>query len=527
MNKIWYELDQNYYSNDNDKNYSFEGIKNVIKYFKSLQIDFVIMQQILNTYDVPNAEIIKNNESQIGSISKLRDLLKELKDNEIFPIMKFDLEKLKIAVNSYENLNKYLNNQLVVSRQNSSVGFLNNNLNDHKYITQSYFIKTNSNDFEKAWSANNSMDELKILLKFYKKIGFKGIVFHNFESIYPIDSKTNNVNSKTIAQLKTIYQMCKEIDREFLIVLETKNELKNSIVPLDKDREKFYDFIINNSLAEINKTTKFDIGLHVDVSKRNLSKMIEKTLNQNNNIFALQSVNSGRINSNWGDDYIFWEESAKSLIMLNLVHLHDKKIFSGQEVGLLNLNKSFFDKIKDFEVNEQKHKLADSGISVDRFNYSFVTLNPLNLKYPFLWSKEQQTDFDKYLDYKYETNVKSQWNNNYSVLNFYKKVSHIYKNDSFVTMLKTAKYKINHPKFNNTIIDYSIVSPKFTIRIFLNLSYEFIKVRLPKKYKVILSSYQSKKYIKKIRELDPYESIIILENPKNVEDDFIVSLFEM
>ncbi|MBO3446064.1 glucohydrolase [Clostridium sp. CCUG 7971] len=168
--------------------------------------------------------------------------------------------------------------------------------------------------------------------------------------------------------------------------------------------------------------------------KKAMSKWQEALYNKGWNALFIENHDQPRIVSNWGNDSTYLVESAKSLGMSYFMQQGTPFIYQGQEIGMTNIT---FDSINDYDdvgtKNEYYHDL-ENGISEKNALKKVWMSSRENSRTPMQWnnlknagfSKSDKTWFGVNPNYK-DINVKKQENDENSILNFYKKMIKIRK----------------------------------------------------------------------------------------------------
>ncbi|APU60541.1 glycoside hydrolase family 13 protein [Clostridium botulinum] len=151
------------------------------------------------------------------------------------------------------------------------------------------------------------------------------------------------------------------------------------------------------------------------------------------NALFIENHDIQRVVSTLGDDKNFWEESSKALALMYFMQKGTPFIYQGQEIGMTNVK---FEDIEDYNdiktINIYKEKIK-KGIPKDQaLKYVWETSRD-NSRTPMQWDTTENAGFSKekpwmkinsnYVD----INVRKQENNLNSILNFYKKIIRVKK----------------------------------------------------------------------------------------------------
>ncbi|WP_069097604.1 alpha-amylase family glycosyl hydrolase [Mesomycoplasma ovipneumoniae] len=228
----------------------------------------------------------------------------------------------------------------------------------------------------------------------------------------------------------------------------------------------------------------------------------------------LSNHDTSRAISRWGDYPFFWKESAKSLALLLFSMRGIPIIYYGEEIGMTN---SYFENRQDFVDIDMKNAFASL---VDREKiYSesemliYANINSRDSgRGPLRWNLDKNNGFSSqkaWINTSLDDprmNVESQTLDKNSILNFYKKLIFLYKND-LKDLLVDAKAKLEITKDGICKISREFKGEKLIF--YLNLTKKELPFAEKIQQKPLLSSYQD---LKKPEDfLRPFESILIKE----------------
>ena len=184
------------------------------------------------------------------------------------------------------------------------------------------------------------------------------------------------------------------------------------------------------SLWDHHKDKSFDVVKY----KKAMSKWQDALHNKGWNALFLENHDQPRIVSNWGNDKEDLVQSAKALGMSYFMQQGTPFIYQGQEIGMTNVT---FESIHDYDdvgtINEYYHDL-EKGISEEDALKKIWMSSRENSRTPMQWNDSKHGGFSKadktwfgvnpnYLD----INVEKQEKEEDSILNFYKKMIKIRK----------------------------------------------------------------------------------------------------
>ncbi len=263
------------------------------------------------------------------------------------------------------------------------------------------------------------------------------------------------------------------------------------------------------SLWDHHKDKSFDVCKY----KKAMSKWQDALHNKGWNALFIENHDQPRVVSNWGNDKEDLVQSAKALGMSYFMQQGTPFIYQGQEIGMTNVA---FDSIHDYDdvgtINEYYHDL-ERGISEEDALKKIWMSSRENSRTPMQWNDSKHGGFscaDKtwfgvnpnYVDINVEKQVKEED----SILNFYKKMIKIRKENEALIYGKNNLLMIR----DKQIYAYERVLNDDKFVIICNLSDEkaiYYHDEITLKYEdLILSNYNVKhhKDINKIK-LKPWE----------------------
>lgn len=151
------------------------------------------------------------------------------------------------------------------------------------------------------------------------------------------------------------------------------------------------------------------------------------------NALFIENHDIPRSTSSWGNDKEFWRESATAFGLMYFMQQGTPFIYQGQEIGMTNVK---FDSIDDYDdvkgINIYKEKVA-SGVSESKALEFLWAISRDNARTPMQWNNSENAGFTKVnpwikVNENYtEINVENQSKDRKSVLNFYKKMIELRK----------------------------------------------------------------------------------------------------
>ncbi|MBR3259197.1 MAG: hypothetical protein IKG09_00365 [Mycoplasmataceae bacterium] len=489
-----YEVDPLFfYDFDNDGFGDFKGFLKKISYFDFLNIDGIVFPDIFNQENT----ILKSiNLSIFDKYGKLKDLKK------IVDSLTKNNKELFVEINLENILNSMIIKKTIDDFQSNDI---------KKYIVEKN--KINNNIFK--WDSNEKRKAFEHIINFWKKINVNNVILTNFEFLY---QKNNHLDHDLLDQLKILYSIAKEINKDIKIGLKSMFFSEKTVnLIFKKYIYKICDFYIDcsYSLISTNKKYPFDIIEKFDPKKlyKKIKKISIHPSLKSKYFISLNNNKIGKVNSRWLDENNLINESNKSLLLFSTLSPYSSINYYGDELGLLRLKINNKDDYQDFEYNENKTKFNFKKNKIQLFEYSQKYLSRINNQSIFIWNKETNGGFSKNdnifrkLPINWKThNLKTQYFDDNSIVSFYKKII------EFSEQQINFKIKIKKNIINKKLFILKWKSLGNSILIIINLSNETINKKISKKYKIIFSTFVNKNYEKGIKVLSPYESLVLVNN---------------
>lgn len=231
------------------------------------------------------------------------------------------------------------------------------------------------------------------------------------------------------------------------------------------------------------------------------------------NALFIENHDIPRATSTWGDDKNYWKESSMALGLMYFMQQGTPFIYQGQEIGMTNVKYENIDDYNDIKSVGIYNDMIAKGIDKDKALRHLWAISRDNARTPMQWDSSSNSGFSKSnpwikINPNYtKINVENQLNDKDSILNFYKKMIKIRKENE---ALIYGEYKLILEDDENI---YSYIrefeNEKFII--ITNLTDKKVEFSYDKevlKYKnLLISNYNIKAHedINKIL-LNPYEA---------------------
>ncbi|MPQ44014.1 glycoside hydrolase family 13 protein [Clostridium tarantellae] len=230
------------------------------------------------------------------------------------------------------------------------------------------------------------------------------------------------------------------------------------------------------------------------------------------NALFIENHDIPRVVSKWGNDKEYWKESSKALALMYFMQQGTPFIYQGQEIGMTNIKFPSIHYYNDVKTINMYNEKILQGISEEKaLNYIWNSSRD-NTRTPMQWDNSKNAGFTEgepwmlINENSSDINVKSQLEDENSILSFYKNLIKIRKENK---TLVYGKYELLEEK-HEQIYAYKRIYNGEEFLILCNLSNEEAKfnskLELNSK-NILISNYKvSDHYNTKNITLKPYEA---------------------
>ncbi len=493
---VYYSVNPYYFKDSNhDGVGDFIGLAKQTNYFKALGIDAIVLQDIFVDEKKIHEPFIKTKEF-LGTKDDLSLAIKHLHKHGFKILIELSFDILR---------HNYL---WLQNAENAATDFS---------TREFYLLK----DLTSELSINSQQTLITNLIKIFnlwQSIGINGFVIKNFEYLGDVN-KQEILNKRTLNLLNELYSRIKTINKDFLWIGLSEHLPYHNINHLTQFPLKIFDKIMSYKMSTIgiNKKTQNDyLGTF---TPKKLVKSLKQIINNDNAILIFGAPYSGRIISRWGDDLSYWKESSKCLATIFYLNKTNNNIFFGDEIGLPNY---LFQTLNDQTTIAKKRQLQSSGVKLSKIIDEQKLHHPYNAKQAMPWSDQKHGGFSEcenisiLINHLYqEINIINQLNDDYSILDFHRKLIALTKSIFFQKIFKYGKIKIN-TKLNG-IIKIKGRNNFDQFSAYINLSPYNRNLTLTKiwtRKSIVLSTYHYQSYLSIPQKLRAYEGIILLKTSK-------------
>ncbi|MBZ4669350.1 MAG: alpha-glucosidase [Defluviitaleaceae bacterium] len=204
--------------------------------------------------------------------------------------------------------------------------------------------------------------------------------------------------------------------------------------------------------------------------------------------------------------------------MLATIHIMLKGIpfiYQGQEIGMTNNEFESIDEIDDIGTKNEYQVALKAGYSPKEALKIISKYSRDNARTPFHWDDSENAGFTTgkpwlvvNKNYK-EINVKSQINDENSLLSYYKKLIRLRKDEEYKDAIVHGKFNPIYTEYDNVLAFYRKGESK-TVLIIAN--YQNKEVTLPFSHqnsKVLINNYNNFKVDNGMIMLEPYQTLVL------------------
>lgn len=376
------------------------------------------------------------------------------------------------------------------------------------------------------WENPEVREELKEVIRFWKKKGIKGFRFDvvnliSKPKIYENDDQGDGRRFYTDG--KNVHEFLKELVKDtgienMMTVGEMSSTSLENCVRYSSPKEKELSMCFNfhHLKVDYKDGKKWELMKPDLISLKNLFQTWQEGMQQGNGWNALFWCNHDqpRVVSRFGDEKKYWKESAKMLA--GAIHLMKGTpyIYQGEEIGMTNAHFTSIEQYKDVESINYYQILLEQGKTKEEALHILAERSRDNARTPMQWSEQINTGFSDVKpwievqeNYK-DINVEAEEKEENSILAFYKKLIRMRKEMPVVARgtIRFAEEK------QDTVLKYIREWEGTQLTVICNLTGTEVRTS-PKDTETgnkILGNYEGSKTEKNILYLQPYE-IVVLE----------------
>lgn len=560
MEKTWWKeaiayqiYVRSFYDSNNDGIGDLEGIIEKIPYLKSLGINLVYLNPINkspnddNGYDVSDFYDIMD---EFGSLSTFKLLLKKLHENGIKLILDLVLnhssdehawfkEAKKDKKNKYHDYYIFKDNNGKLP--NNWQSFFGGSSWEENKATKEYYLHIFSKKQPDFNYKNESLRlEIANIVKFWKDLGVDGFRFDAINHIakdndFRDGDFDENGNLKLLERIQNLEE-CHYYIRELRERVFTKDDYYKYVLIGEAGgisyknaykytkRENFeLDMLFHFDFHSIGRGKYDYLREKIDLIN-SIKNPILGWVNRDDSLgwqpIFYSNHDTTRTVSRLGcenDTNSYREKSAKMLCLMQFTQKGTPFIYYGDEIGMTNANNFEISDFKDIAVkNAYKNVDKNDKKELDNFLKGLKLTNRDNSRTPMQWSQNLNAGFSKSepwikLNDNYKIiNVEQELLDENSILNFYKKMILLRKNNPILIYGDTISINHENPNIFSYIRKLKCKEILVVINFFKDeviLSDKILKEI--KNRKLLLSNYtDSSTHLLNSKKLRAFESLI-------------------
>lgn len=192
------------------------------------------------------------------------------------------------------------------------------------------------------------------------------------------------------------------------------------------------------------------------------------------------------VSSFGSEEIVFRQTSAKALALTFLLLQGTPFIYQGQEIGMTNMPFASIEDIDAVDTKNFYYEMIHSGVEPEKAMHVIRRTARDNARTPMQWTAEEYAGFSKRQPWmvinpnKQEINVLDELNDSNSVLNFYKKVIQLRKENEALIYGSYKLYLPDHPQL--FVYSRRLAEERFVV--IINLSKEFASADLPENVQI-------------------------------------------
>ena len=518
--KVFYEVDPRYFKDGTGEGKgNLKGLYNNMEYFANLGVDVLIIQNILSSLNGEDSHNFTGVDKELGEVNMLKAIISIGKVNNIEVVVELPIATINENHTWFKSAEAQNNSDFTEIIKLYSKRKVQKETSGYKYSEHAkgfYSIDESTQEIPLNWKSEQVLNQFKEVIKYWRDLGISGFIFKEFEYLTD-DRREEFMNRSTLRELRKLYRAVKEIDDRLYSIGKSIMLNPSEVKKYTSGSTKVFDYFISENISLLGASKKYGTDLIGKFKTRELAALIKTYAKNESHILGFGSELTGRVNSRWGDHGEYWAESAKSIALILMMNPSSPLIYYADEIGTLNIGLTHLDDFMDETLEERKKKMMASRIKEEDFMDAQVLQNPINSHSSMAWSDEEHAGFtwaEKIswpVPYTYrEINVSKQYNDEESVLNFYKRLNKLIKTGKNAEIISKGVFSINSLipglfRMSSTLGDKELIT-------YVNLTDKSKKIRKLKEGQVIFTSYSYKKYKELPLVLGAYESIVVTKD---------------
>ncbi|MBN3535107.1 alpha-amylase family glycosyl hydrolase [Mycoplasma procyoni] len=532
--KVIYQIfPRSFKDSNNDGNGDLKGITSKLDYLKWLGVDAIWLCPIYKTefadagYDVLD---YKQTWETFGTLEDFKELVQEAKKRNIEIIMDIVLNHtsnkhdwFKKAIESVDN--KEHNYYIWTDKPGKEESIFGGSAWEYvPSVNKYYFHLFAIEQADLNWASDFTINAMVDVIDFWYKLGVRGFrldaIQHVHKETKPNGEFSHSFGSKMVEYLQKFLNKIYETKNDVFFIGEASGIQPNTALRYGKGKEKIADNFYNFGSWYIGwgKETGRN-GYDANWSVREFANKAIQEYQTNDQIETHMITNfssshdTARAISRWGDEKLFWRESAKTIALYQFSLKGIQTILYGEEIGLKNPVFKSRSEFRDVDaLNAYRIFVDQQKLYTEEEMTTYHNVNSRDhSRVPMVWNKKFNHGFNegaqtwiKHSGHYLESSVEEQIAEPKSILNFFKKLIETRK--QYKDLLIDGKSKME--LLENDLIKITRFNNNKEIISIINLTSNSKEFKLDKSAQVLLSTYTDNKEFK--NKLRPYESIMFL-----------------
>lgn len=504
-NKVVYQIyPKSYMDSNNDGIGDINGIISKLDYIKELGVDYIWLSPINkspqydNGYDISDYyeidEIFGNKEDYINLIKEAKKRGMKIMLDLVLNHTSSEHEWFKKALSGDP---KYKDYYIWRDEPNELIGYFSKPAWSYsEEVGQYYFHLFDKHQPDLNWSNEEVRKEIYKMVNYWIDLGVEGF------RLDVIDLIGKEPDKLITGKGPKFYEYLKELNN---------HTFKNDILTVGEcwlsTHEDSYKMCSEDGLSQVFHFTSQCLTNMSDKWHQkdiDFNEVIKVLYDWNNSYHGSQTVvmnnhDMPRLVSLWLDDKEYRYESATNLAVLFSLLRGTQYIYQGEEIGMINDNKTNIKDYNDVESLNVYEELKNKGYSEDKIMSMIKLISRDNARTPMQWDDTKYGGFSNEspwlnLNYKYkDINVKNDLTNSKSVYKFYQNII-AFKKDNYDLLIDQD---IKNIKYENGIIEFE----KANMHVCLNMTSEIKDYELLGT--VVINNYNSLE-----NKLYPYQAVV-------------------
>ncbi|MGZ9413457.1 alpha-amylase family glycosyl hydrolase [Mycoplasma sp. AC157] len=535
--KVIYQIfPRSFKDSNNDGNGDLKGIVSKLDYLSELGVDAIWLCPIYDTefadagYDVLDYKKIW---SVFGTMEDFKELVSKAKEKNIEIIMDIVLNhtsnKHQWFLKAIESeKNQEHNYYIWTDKPGKEESIFGGSAWQYvPSLNKYYFHLFAKEQVDLNWESEFTINAMVDVIDFWYKLGVRGFRLDAIQHVHKEINKgkfKHSFGSKMVQYLQKFLNKIYETKNDVFFIGEASGIQPDTALKYGKGKEKIADNFYNFGSWWIGwgkQTGRNGYDANWNTNDFANSSILEYQNNSEIKNYMITNFSSShdtaRSISRWGDENLYWKESAKSFALYQFSLKGIQTILYGEEIGLKNPVFNCRHEFRDVDaLNAYRIFVDEQKLYTEQEMTRFHNINSRdNSRVPMVWDKTENFGFNKGTKtwikksgYYRESSVAEQEQRSDSILNFYKSIIQLRKKYKEILISGNSKMKLldngviqieRFDDFNNKIISL------------INLTKKELDINIKNilNKEILISSYTDKKGIKNT--LRPYESIMFLE----------------